>query len=145
MRLYVASSMNLAGTYALYRENKNLIFSIIEETLDEVLPKKVEQSYMQFAETKTFAQGDKPIFKRKRDIVLALSSSSLVLDQQVFTKSLSQVLAKLRASKSELALSAELLRLDSRSSQMVVLTSQKLLRSLWKAWMKSSSKRLVML
>ena len=57
----------LAGTYSLYRENKNLIFSIIEETLDEVLPKKVEQSYMQFAETKTFAQGDKPIFKRKRD------------------------------------------------------------------------------
>ena len=57
----------LASTYALYRENKNLIFSIIEETIDEVLPKKVEQAYMQFAETKTFAQGDKPIFKRKRD------------------------------------------------------------------------------
>ena len=56
-----------AGTYSLYRENKNLIFSIIEETLDEVLPKKVEQAYMQFAETKTFAQGDKPMFKRKRD------------------------------------------------------------------------------
>ena len=31
----------LAGTYSLYRDNKNLIFSIIEETLDEVLPKKV--------------------------------------------------------------------------------------------------------
>ena len=29
----------LAGTYALYRENKNTIFSIIEETVDEVLPK----------------------------------------------------------------------------------------------------------
>lgn len=57
----------LAGTYALYRENKNLIFSIIEETINEVLPKKVEQAYMQFAETKTFAQGDKPIFRRKRD------------------------------------------------------------------------------
>ena len=56
-----------AGTYALYRENKNLIFSVIEETLDEVLPKKVEQAYMQFAETKQFAQGDKPIFRRKRD------------------------------------------------------------------------------
>ena len=56
-----------AGTYSLYRENKNLIFSIIEETLDEVLPKKVEQAYMQFAETKTIAQGDKPMFKRKRD------------------------------------------------------------------------------
>ena len=28
----------LAGTYSLYRDNKNLIFSMIEETLDEVLP-----------------------------------------------------------------------------------------------------------
>ena len=48
----------LAGTYALYRENKNLIFTMIEETLDEILPKKVAQQYDQFAETKTFAQGD---------------------------------------------------------------------------------------
>ena len=56
-----------AGTYADYRENKNLIFSVIEETLNEVLPKKVEQAYMQFAEVKQFAQGDKPIFRRKRD------------------------------------------------------------------------------
>lgn len=54
----------LAGTYASYRENKNLIFSMIEETLDEVLPKKVIQQYDQFAEVKTFAQGDKPIFRR---------------------------------------------------------------------------------
>lgn len=54
----------LAGTYSLYRENKNLIFSLIEETLDEVLPKKVIQQYDQFAEVKTFAQGDKPIFRR---------------------------------------------------------------------------------
>lgn len=55
----------LAGTWSLYRENKNLIFSMIEETLDEVLPKKVVEQYNQFAEVKTFAQGDKPIFKRK--------------------------------------------------------------------------------
>ena len=55
----------LAGTYALYRENKNTIFSIIEETLSDILPKKVEERYEQFAEVKTFAQGDKPIFKRK--------------------------------------------------------------------------------
>ena len=54
----------LAGTYSLYRENKNLIFSMIEETLDEVLPKKVIQQYDQFAEVKTFAQGDKPVFRR---------------------------------------------------------------------------------
>jgi hypothetical protein len=53
------------GTYALYRENKNLIFSIIEETLDDVLPKKVEEQYDQFAETRTFAQGQKILFRRK--------------------------------------------------------------------------------
>ena len=55
----------LAGTYSLYRENKNYIFSLIEETLDDVLPKKVVEQYDQFAEVKTFAQGDKPIFKRR--------------------------------------------------------------------------------
>lgn len=54
----------LAGTYSLYRENKNLIFSMIEETLDVILPKKVVQQYEQFAEVKTFAQGDKPVFRR---------------------------------------------------------------------------------
>ena len=55
----------LAGTYSLYRENKNLIFSIIEEVLTDVLPKKVVEQYGQFAEVRTFAQGDKPIFRRK--------------------------------------------------------------------------------
>lgn len=60
-----AELRELAGTYALYRDNKNLIFSIIEEVLDEVLPKKVVEQYNQFAEVKTFAQGDKPIFRRK--------------------------------------------------------------------------------
>ena len=54
-----------AGTYSLYRRNKDLIFSIIEEILDDVLPKKVEETYAQFAEIKTFAQGDKPLFRRK--------------------------------------------------------------------------------
>lgn len=54
----------LAGNYSLYRENRNLIFGMIEETLDEVLPKRVSQRYDQFAEVKTFAQGDKPVFRR---------------------------------------------------------------------------------
>lgn len=54
-----------AGTFSLYRENKNLIFSLIEETMDDILPKKVQESYGMFAEVKTFAQGDKPIFRRK--------------------------------------------------------------------------------
>ena len=56
---------DLAKTPALYRENKNLIFSIIEEVLTDVLPKKVIEQYGEFAEVKTFAQGDKPIFRRK--------------------------------------------------------------------------------
>ena len=54
-----------ASDYASYRENKNLIFSLIEETLDEILPKKVMKQYEAFAEVKTFAQGDKPIFRRQ--------------------------------------------------------------------------------
>lgn len=55
----------LAGTYALYRENKNLIFSVIEEVLNDILPKKVTEAYDSFAEVKTFKQGDKPLFRRK--------------------------------------------------------------------------------
>ena len=54
-----------AGSYQLFRENKNLVFSLIEETLTDVLPKKVQDAYQMFAEVKTFAQGDKPIFRRK--------------------------------------------------------------------------------
>ena len=53
----------LAGTYADYRENKNLIFNLIETGLDEILPAKVIQNYGQFADVKTYAQGDKPVFR----------------------------------------------------------------------------------
>lgn len=55
----------LAGTYRDYRENKNTVFSLIEETIDDVLPAKVMDRYSQFAEIKTFAQGDKPIFTQR--------------------------------------------------------------------------------
>jgi hypothetical protein len=58
-----AELVELAGTYALYRENKNTIFRLIEESIDEILPVKVMQNYGQFAETKTYAQGDKPVFR----------------------------------------------------------------------------------
>jgi hypothetical protein len=57
----------LAGTFPLYRENKNTIFSIIEETMDDILPKKVEEEYMKFAEVKTIAQGNSTMFWRKHD------------------------------------------------------------------------------
>ena len=53
------------GTYALYRENKNMLFSLIEETMDDLLPKRVLEQYGQFADVRTFAQGTKPIFKHK--------------------------------------------------------------------------------
>jgi len=55
----------LAGSYSLYRENKNTIFALIEQTIDDVLPQRVLEQYSQFAEIKTFGQGDKPIFTQK--------------------------------------------------------------------------------
>ena len=55
----------IAGTYSLYRQNKNTVFALIEQTIDDVLPQKVMQQYSQFAEVKTFNQGDKPIFTQK--------------------------------------------------------------------------------
>lgn len=55
----------IAGTYSLYRENKNMVFSLIEETMNEILPTRVLERYGQFAETKTFAQGDRPVFTRR--------------------------------------------------------------------------------
>jgi hypothetical protein len=55
----------LVGTNALYRENKNTLFSLIEEAMDEVLPARIMNQYGQFAEVRTFAQGDKPIFTRR--------------------------------------------------------------------------------
>ena len=55
----------IAGTYNLYRENKNLVFALLEETMDEILPARVLERYGMFAETKTFPQGDRPVFTRK--------------------------------------------------------------------------------
>ena len=55
----------IAGTPALYRENKNLVFELMEEIIDDVLPKKVLAQYSQFAEIKTYAQGDRPVFTQR--------------------------------------------------------------------------------
>ena len=55
----------LAPTYRDYKINQNTIFALIEQTIDDVLPQKVLEQYSQFAEIKTFAQGDKPIFTQK--------------------------------------------------------------------------------
>lgn len=46
-----------------FRENKNLIFTLMEVGLTEVLPQKVMQSYGQFADVQRFPQGTKPVYK----------------------------------------------------------------------------------
>ena len=55
----------ISSSYNLYRENKNTLFELIETVIDDVLPKKVIDQYGQFAEVRTFAQGDKPVFVQK--------------------------------------------------------------------------------
>lgn len=54
-----------AATPADYRENKNLIFSLMENIVDDVLPVKVLEMYGQFAEIAQIPQGDKAIFTQK--------------------------------------------------------------------------------
>jgi hypothetical protein len=70
----------LAGDYSKYRENKNVIFELIETVIDDVLPKKVLSQYGQFADVQTFAQGDKPIFKQK------ITSAAKMRAKQFITK-----------------------------------------------------------
>lgn len=55
----------IAGTYELYRKNHIELFELLEETLNAVVPKTIKDAYMSFAETKTYAQGDRPVFKIK--------------------------------------------------------------------------------
>lgn len=70
----------IAGTYQLYRENKNMVFSLIEETIDDILPRKVLEQWGQFAEIKTFAQGDKAVFTQR------ITSASRRRAKQFITK-----------------------------------------------------------
>ena len=44
----------LCATPALYRENQNLIFSIVEQTIDDLLPAKVANRYAELAEVRVF-------------------------------------------------------------------------------------------
>ena len=70
----------LAGDYQSFRENKNLIFALIEQTIDEILPEKMSIAYDKFAEVKQFAQGDKPVFRRK------LTNSARLRAKQFITR-----------------------------------------------------------
>lgn len=60
----------LNGTFAkelneLYQSDNKAAYALMEEVITDVLPKKVTQQFMQAAEVKTFAQGDKPVFVQK--------------------------------------------------------------------------------
>lgn len=62
-KTFIQELNELGATPALFRENKNLIYTLMEVSLTEVLPQKVLQSYGQFADVKTYAQGTKPVFR----------------------------------------------------------------------------------
>jgi hypothetical protein len=53
----------LAPNYQGFRRNETLIYELIEDTIDEILPNKVMAQYERFADVKTIAQGDQAIFK----------------------------------------------------------------------------------
>lgn len=55
----------LAPTYRKFQENKNIIFALIEETIDDILPQKVLDQYEQFADVSVINQGDKAIFRQR--------------------------------------------------------------------------------
>jgi len=62
-KTFIKQLNELGSTPQDFRENKNLIYTLMEVGLTEVLPQKVLQSYGQFADVRTFAQGTKPIYK----------------------------------------------------------------------------------
>ena len=55
----------LVPNYQAWRENKNTVFALIENTINDVLPVKVMDQYGMFAEVKTYRQGERPIFTQK--------------------------------------------------------------------------------
>ena len=62
-KTYIKELNELGSTPQSFRENKNLIYTLMEVGLTEVLPQKVLQSYGQFADVRTFPQGTKPVYK----------------------------------------------------------------------------------
>ena len=64
-KTFIKELDELGRTPQDFRENQNLIYTLMEVGLTEVLPQKVLQSYGQFADVRTYAQGTKPVFKVK--------------------------------------------------------------------------------
>lgn len=84
----------LAGDRRSYNKNKELIFQLLEETVDDLLPKRMFDSLNRFAEIQTVANGDKITFSRPkgrtrgRNFVTQVSPGGLYevfkLDREVF-------------------------------------------------------------
>lgn len=55
----------IAGTPMQFEKNKHLVFELIARTIDEVLPKRIDDVYMQFADVQTVAQGQKAIYRQR--------------------------------------------------------------------------------
>ena len=62
-KTFIKELNELGRTPQDFSENKNLIYTLMEVGLTEVLPQKVLQAYGQFADVRTFAQGTKPVYK----------------------------------------------------------------------------------
>jgi len=62
-KTFIKELNELGSTPQDFRENKNLIYTLMEVGLTEVLPQKVMQAYGQFADVRTFPQGTKPVYK----------------------------------------------------------------------------------
>ena len=55
------------GDWKTFKKNKDQIFSIIEEVLEEELPKEVMETIGQWADVEVFRNGDKPRYLLKKN------------------------------------------------------------------------------
>lgn len=62
---FADSLKELASNYYEFMENRYTIYSIMTETVDEIVPAKVIDAVGIFAEVKTAGQGERVIFKRR--------------------------------------------------------------------------------
>lgn len=61
----------LTKTDELYQENKRMVFGLMAEVMDEVVPNRLLNVYGSFAEIKTFKQGDRPVYTRRTGLTRA--------------------------------------------------------------------------
>lgn len=85
----------LAPNRKAFRRNQVAIFELIEETVDEILPARMNEAFDRFAEFKQFNNGDKAVFKMPKGksqirrfiqrIALGVPMKKARLDKEVAT------------------------------------------------------------